>query len=64
MSMAYAVIRVRGIPDVNYDIEHTMGLLGLTRVNHCVVVPENASTNGMLQKVNIVFRVFVCRRFV
>ena len=49
--MAYAVIRVRGIPDVNYDIEHTMGLLGLTRVNHCVVVPENASTKGMLQKV-------------
>lgn len=49
--MTYAVIRVRGQPDVNYNIEHTMGLLGLTRVNHCVVVPENASTEGMLQKV-------------
>lgn len=49
--MAYAVIRVRGQPDVNRDIEFTMGLLGLTRVNHCVVVPENASTKGMLQVV-------------
>ena len=47
--MAYAVIRVRGQPDVNRDIEFTMGLLGLNRVNHCVVVPENASTKGMLQ---------------
>jgi len=49
--MTYAVIRVRGQPDVNCDIEYTMGLLGLTRVNHCVVVPENASTKGMLQMV-------------
>ena len=48
--MAYAVIRVRGQPDVNYDIEHTMELLGLTRVNHCVVIPENDAMKGMLQK--------------
>ena len=49
--MTYAVIRVRGQPDVNRDIEYTMGLLGLTRVNHCVIVPENDSTKGMLQVV-------------
>ncbi len=49
--MAYAVIRVRGQPDVNKDIRYTMGLLGLTRVNHCVIVPENPSTKGMLQMV-------------
>jgi large subunit ribosomal protein L30 len=49
--MAYAVIRVRGQPDVSYDIEYTMGLLGVNRVNHCAIVPENASTKGMLQKV-------------
>lgn len=49
--MTYAVIRVRGQPDVNCDIEYTMNLLGLTRVNHCVVVPENDVTKGMLQKV-------------
>ena len=47
--MAYAVIRVRGQPDVNYNIQHTMGLLGLNKVNHCVIVPENPSTKGMLQ---------------
>ena len=47
--MAYAVIRVRGQPDVNYDIEFTMNLLGLNKVNHCVVVPENDSVKGMLQ---------------
>jgi len=49
--MAYAVVRVRGQPDVNKDIRYTMGLLGLTRVNHCVVVPENPSIKGMLQMV-------------
>ena len=49
--MTYAVIRVRGQPDVNYNIQHTMGLLGLNRVNHCVVIPENPSTKGMLQVV-------------
>lgn len=49
--MAYAVIRVRGQPDVSYDIEYTMGLLGVNKVNHCAIVPENASTKGMLQKV-------------
>ena len=49
--MAYAVIRVRGQPDVNKDIRYTMGLLGLNRVNHCVVLPENPSIDGMLQMV-------------
>ncbi|MCL2149275.1 MAG: 50S ribosomal protein L30 [Methanomassiliicoccaceae archaeon] len=49
--MAYAVVRVRGQADVNKDIRHTMGLLGLTRVNHCVVLPETPSIKGMLQMV-------------
>ena len=49
--MAYAVVRVRGQPDVNKDIRYTMGLLGLTRVNHCVVLPETPSVKGMLQMV-------------
>ncbi|MCQ2055922.1 MAG: 50S ribosomal protein L30 [archaeon] len=48
--MTYAVIRVRGQPDVNYNIKYTMDLLGLTRVNHCIVVPENDIVRGMLQK--------------
>jgi large subunit ribosomal protein L30 len=49
MRMTYVVIRVRGQPDVNYNIEHTMGLLGLNKVNNCAVIPENPSTKGMLQ---------------
>lgn len=48
--MAYVVIRVRGIPDVNNRIEATMDLLNLNRVNHAVVVPETDSIKGMLQK--------------
>jgi 50S ribosomal protein L30P, archaeal len=48
--MAYAVIRVRGQPDVNKDIAYTMDIMNLTRVNHCVIVPENDVTKGMLQK--------------
>jgi len=49
--MTYCVIRVRGQPDVNYNIEYTMGLLGLNKVNNCAVIPENPSTKGMLQVV-------------
>ena len=48
--MAYAVIRVRGIPDVNRDVQATMKMLNIMRVNHCSVVPENDTTKGMLQK--------------
>ena len=46
----FAVIRVRGQPDVNVDIRRTMELMNLTRVNHCVIIPENDVTKGMLQK--------------
>jgi large subunit ribosomal protein L30 len=46
----YAVIRVRGQPDVNVDVRRTMELMNLTRVNHCVIIPENDVTKGMLQK--------------
>ena len=46
----FAVIRVRGQADVNVNIRRTMELMNLTRVNHCVIVPENDVTKGMLQK--------------
>lgn len=49
--MAYAVIRVRGQPDVSNDIEYTMNLFGLYKVNHCAIVPDNDVTKGMLQKI-------------
>jgi len=48
--VAYAVIRVRGHAGVKKEIEDTMRMLNLTRPNHCVVVPETDSINGMLQK--------------
>lgn len=48
--MAFAAIRVRGRPDVNVDIERTMELMNLTRVNHCVVLQETEAVKGMLQK--------------
>jgi len=46
---AYVVIRVLGQADVNYNIQHTMHLLGLNRVNHATVVPVNDAYKGMLQ---------------
>ena len=48
--MAFAVVRVRGHSKINADIEETMGLMHLTRPNHCVVLPENDTVRGMLYK--------------
>ena len=47
--MVFAAVRVRGIVNVNPDIKRTLQLFRLTRVNHCVLLEENASTKGMLQ---------------
>ncbi len=47
--MAYAVIRVRGQAYVNRDIKHNMKLIGLNKVNHCVILPETDSVKGMMQ---------------
>ena len=49
--MAFAIIRVRGHSGVNRDIEDTMKMLRLTRINHCVVMPQTADIQGMLFKV-------------
>lgn len=49
--MAYAVVRIRGSVNVRGEIKDTMKMLGLTRANHCVVIPETDSYRGMLQKV-------------
>jgi large subunit ribosomal protein L30 len=50
IQLAYAVVRVRGHAGVNADIEDTMRILNLTRINHCVVVPQTSVTKGMLNK--------------
>ncbi len=48
--MVYAVIRVRGTVNVRHDIKKTLQMLRLHRVNHCVIVEENETFKGMLQK--------------
>ncbi len=46
-----AVIRVRGRTGVRREISDTLKMLNLTRINHCVLIPETPSYKGMLQKV-------------
>lgn len=48
--MAYAVIRVRGHADINRDVVDTLKMLRLNRVNHAVVIPQNDTVKGMLNK--------------
>lgn len=45
-----AAIRVRGRTGIKKDIADTMDMLRLTRINHAVLIEENPSYHGMLQK--------------
>jgi large subunit ribosomal protein L30 len=47
--MAYGIVRIRGQINVNPKIKDTLHYLRLNRVNHAVVLPEDATTQGMLQ---------------
>ena len=47
-----AVIRVRGKVHVKIEIEDTMKLINLTRVNHCVVIDDRPQYRGMINKIN------------
>ncbi len=49
--MTLAVVRVRGIINVKNDIRDTLTMLGLGRVNHCVLVDETPQYMGMVRKV-------------
>jgi len=42
---------VRGGININRGIKDTLKMLNLTKVNHCVFVPETKEYKGMLQKV-------------
>ena len=46
--MSWAVVRVRGQVNVKPKIKETMRLMRLNRVNHCVIIPENDTYQGML----------------
>jgi large subunit ribosomal protein L30 len=48
---ALAIVRVRGHAKIQHQAVETMEFLRLNRVNHCVVLPQNATTSGMLQRV-------------
>jgi large subunit ribosomal protein L30 len=48
---AVAVIRVRGHAKIRHDAVQTMEMLRLHRPNHCVLLPMNTTTKGMLQVV-------------
>jgi large subunit ribosomal protein L30 len=45
-----AAIRVRGRTGVKGEIADTMKMLRLNRINHAVIIEENPSYQGMLQK--------------
>ena len=46
-----AVIRVRGRVHVRKEIEDTLKLLNLNKVNHCVIIDNRPQYMGMLNKV-------------
>ena len=46
-----AVIRIRGIINIQRDIEPTLNQLRLYKKNFCVVVPNNKSSLGMVTKI-------------
>ena len=41
---------VRGSVNVRRDVRETMRMLGLTRINHCVLIDDTPTYRGMLQK--------------
>ncbi len=47
----YAIIRLRGRVNRNYNVEHTLKLLRLHKPNHAVIFHETEALNGMLHKV-------------
>lgn len=51
LSGKVAVVRMRGLTGVRYDIKKTMEMLRLYRNNYCVVLEANPNNVGMLEKV-------------
>lgn len=46
-----AIVRIRGSVDVRKKLKDTMSILRLDAPNRCIVVPDNPSYNGMIQKI-------------
>ncbi len=47
----YAIVRLRGEVNLRPEVKSTLEMLRIHRVNHCVVVKEDAHFRGMIQKV-------------
>ncbi len=50
-SAKIAVILVRGLINTRTSVKTTLAMLGLKRKNSCVMIPDNPSYRGMLNKV-------------
>lgn len=48
---AIAIVRVRGHAKIQHRAVDTMNMMKINRPNHCVVLPQNDTTKGMLQVV-------------
>ncbi len=46
-----AIIRLRGSSKKNGEVNYALQIMGLTRVNHCVLLIDNMYTKGQLKKV-------------
>lgn len=49
--MAYAVVRLKSSRDKNQKMKDTLDMLRLNSVNHCTIIPERPTYEGMLEKV-------------
>ncbi len=47
-----AVVQLRGDVDMNHEVEDTLSMLNIHRINHCALVPETDTYRGMVTKVN------------
>ena len=51
MAELLAVVRLRGGVKARKEVVETLRMMGLTRVNHCVLLRKGGSEEGMLKKV-------------
>ncbi|MFH0859616.1 MAG: 50S ribosomal protein L30 [Candidatus Altiarchaeota archaeon] len=51
-SKRLAVVRIRGKVHVRSDIADTLKLVGLNKINHCVVLDDRPAYRGMISKIN------------
>jgi large subunit ribosomal protein L30 len=47
-----ALVQIRGSVNMNGDIQDTLAMLNVERVNHATLVPETPAYQGMVTKVN------------